>query len=57
MAISHLGVGKEIENFDTENSEEANACRRFYRVALEASLRDFSWPFATQNITLALIEK
>lgn len=55
MAISHLGVGKEIANIDTEQSEEASACRRFYDTARDATLRDFPWPFATKAVALSLI--
>ena len=56
LCLSHLGVGKEIANIETENSQEANACRRFYEISRTATLRDFPWPFATKQITLALIE-
>lgn len=57
MALSHLGVGKEIANLETERSQEAAACRRFYDVALEATLRDRAWPFATKIAALGLIEE
>lgn len=57
LAISHLGTGKEIANIDTEKSEEAGACRRFYDIARDATLRDFAWPFARKKVTLALIEE
>lgn len=57
MAISHLGTGKEIANIQTENSSEANACRRFYQTALDETLRDGTWPFATKFATLNLIEQ
>ena len=56
LAISHLGTGKDIANLDTENSQEANACRRFYETALREVLRDFAWPFATKFAELALVE-
>lgn len=56
MAISHLGVGKEIANIETEQSQEASACRRFYDTARDATLRDFPWPFATKFVALSLIE-
>lgn len=56
MAISNLGVGKEIANIDTEQSEEASACRRFYDVARDSTLRDFPWPFSTKIVSLSLIE-
>ena len=55
MALSHLGIGREIASFD-EKSQEAAACRRFYETARQATLRDFPWPFATRYQTLALIK-
>lgn len=57
MAISHLGIGKEIANVDTEQSEEASACRRFFDMARDAALGDLSWGFATKEATLNLIEE
>ena len=57
MAISHLGVSKEIANGDTENSKEASACRRFYDLARQATLKDIVWPFASKYATLNLIEE
>jgi len=56
MALSNLGVAKEIANLDTENSAEARAARRFFDTARDATLRDFDWPFATKYATLGLIE-
>ena len=55
MAISHLGIGKEIANLDTEQSEEAAACRRFYEVAKQSTLADHDWAFATKEAVLGLI--
>lgn len=55
MALSHLGISKEIAIFDTEKSEEAGACRRYYDEALYRTLRDFHWPFATKIDALALV--
>jgi hypothetical protein len=57
IALSHLGVGKEIANLETENSNEANACRRFFDTARDATLRDFPWPFATKFADLSLVEE
>lgn len=57
IAISHLGVGKEIADLDTENSQEANACRRYYDTALDYTLREWPWPFATKFATLSLVEE
>jgi hypothetical protein len=56
MALSHLGVAKEIANLETENSQEASACRRFFAQARDNTLRDYPWPFATKITTLALVE-
>lgn len=57
LALSHLGVGKEIANIETEQSQEALAMRRFYTIAREATLRDFHWPFANIEIALNLVEE
>lgn len=56
MALSHINVSKPIANLDTENSQEARACRVFYDTARQATLRDFNWPFARKIVTLALVE-
>lgn len=56
MAISFLGIGKDIANLDSENSAEAKACRRFYENDRDIVLGDFPWPFATVFADLALVE-
>lgn len=55
MALSHLGVGKEIANIETEQSQEASACRRFYDIARDYTLRDFLWPFVRRYQALGLV--
>ena len=55
IALSHLGIGKEIANLDTERSSEASTLRRFYDECRDATLRDFPWPFATRFENLALV--
>lgn len=57
LALSHLGVGNEILQFDTELSEEARACRRFFDLCRDTVLKDFAWPFATMNYTLVELEE
>lgn len=57
LALSHLGVGKEIAILESERSQEASACRRFYDTALDATLRDYPWAFATKIVALGLIEE
>ena len=56
MSISHLGIGQEVAT-ETERSQEAKACQRFWDVCRQATLRDFKWPFARKVATLALIEE
>jgi hypothetical protein len=55
LALSHLGIGKEIADLDNEKSQEAVTMRRFYDQTRDAVLRDFPWPFATRYATLALV--
>lgn len=57
MALSHIGVGKEISDLDNEKSEEANAIRAFYNTALEFIQSDFPWPFLTKSALLALVSQ
>lgn len=54
-ALSHLGLGKEIAALETERSAEASACRRFYDLIRDTTLRDAPWPFATRFADLALV--
>lgn len=56
-AISHLGISEEIGDLATENSDEANAIRRFYDLALEDTLRSADFGFATREFTLGLVEE
>ena len=56
MTLSHLGIGNEITSIETDRSNEAAAVRRFYSLALETTLRDGKWPFATVIEDLGLIE-
>lgn len=57
LALSHLGVSKEIQAVETEQSKEAAACRRFAETARKATLRDADWPFATARADLQLIQE
>jgi len=57
LALSHLGIGEDIANVDTEQSTEASTMRRFYDIAKDECFRDFNWPFATKFAALALVEE
>lgn len=56
MALSHLGISKDVANIDTEKSEEAAAGRRFYDLAKDIVSTITAWPFLTKIAALALIE-
>lgn len=49
-------MGKEISDIETEKSQEASACNRYYSDAIESTLSDAWWPFATRIKALELIE-
>lgn len=55
MALSHLGVGKQIASL-TESSEEARACNLFYEPTRDELLRSAPWPFAKKQDSLAVVE-
>lgn len=57
IALGFIGISKEIQNLDTENSNEANACRRLFDTIQDEVLRDFKWPFAKTRTVLELIEE
>ena len=56
-ALGHIATGKSIANLDTENSAEANACRRYYDLALNCLAEDFEYPFQTVQVALGLIQE
>jgi hypothetical protein len=55
MALGHVGVGQQIADITSELSQEANECNLFLQQALESTLADFNWPFATKFATLGLV--
>jgi len=56
MALSHIGVDKQIASF-TENSKEARLAQIWFSEARKMVLRDRKWPFATKFADLALVEE
>lgn len=56
MALSHLGIGTELANLNTDDGQEAEACRRFFETVRDMVLRDFAFPFAIRTGALALID-
>jgi hypothetical protein len=55
QALSRIGVSKQIESILDEPSDEAVTCRLHYESDIDATLRDFPWPFATHYATLTLV--
>lgn len=53
LAIRRLGSTKEIQDFDTEKSKEAVACRRLYPFAVARMFRDYAWKFSIRIQLLA----
>jgi hypothetical protein len=54
-ALSRIGISKRTVDPGTDNTEEAECLRLHYARALEQTLRDFPWPFATRYAALTLL--
>lgn len=57
LALGEIGVGTEVNNLETEKSQEAQAARRFFPICRDATLRDARWTFARKIFTLELVEE
>lgn len=55
LALANIGHKAQITDPD-EASAEANHCRRFYPIALQATLEQHSWSFATRREQLAEVD-
>ncbi len=55
LALSRIGISRTIANLGTEASAEAETARTVYKTEIDATLRDFPWPFATRYATLVLV--
>jgi hypothetical protein len=55
IALSRIGVSKQVANVDTENSLVAQTARTIIDEDIRYVLRDFPWPWATAYATLALV--
>lgn len=55
LALSNIGHRANIADPD-EASAEANHCRRFYPIALAATLERYAWSFATRRAALAEVD-
>lgn len=57
IALSHLGVGKDINNVDSDSSAEARAIRTYWEMAVDTVLKSWQWPFARAYAELGLVEE
>lgn len=55
IALSRIGVSKQLSNVDTDTSREAIVARVLFDDDVLFTLRDFPWPFATSYADLALV--
>ncbi len=55
LALSLCGNSDEVQ-LETENTANANACRRFYAQDVEEMIEDFQYPFLKVTVALALVE-
>lgn len=53
LAIRRLGSAGEIQDFDTEKSKIAVACRRIYPFAVSKLHRAYAWPHSIRVLALA----
>lgn len=56
MALSHLGIGKEVGNVETDRGQEVEAFNRFYQPTRDEMLEDFPYPWATVTVEMGLVE-
>lgn len=57
MATSHLAISTNIGSLDTSLGPNAEACRRFFDVAMETFQRDFPYAMVTKRETLGLVKE
>jgi hypothetical protein len=55
IALSRIGVSKRVVDIVLDQTEEAATARLHYNEDVDATLRDFPWPFATKYATLVLV--
>src|SRR5512138_718643 len=55
LALSRIGITKSLTSLSTDTSQEAASARMVYKTEIDATLRDFPWPFATRYATLTLV--
>ena len=54
VALGHIGVTRQISSL-TQQTQEAVTCNLYFDQAVEATLRDYAWPFARKYRALGLV--
>lgn len=55
VALGRIGITKQIPDIALTQSQEAVSIRLVYNDAIQETLRDFPWPFATRYAQLAVL--
>lgn len=55
-ALAHIGISQQITDLELDTAVEAVTMRLHYTEDVEATLRDFPWPFATKYAELVLVD-
>lgn len=55
IALTRIGISKQIANVSTDAIAEAAEVRLLYNDAIQQTLRDFAWPFATRYVQMAVL--
>jgi hypothetical protein len=56
LALARVGTAARITSLDDDNGPGAVGCRLFIDIVLDATLREFPWPFATKIASLSQVE-
>lgn len=55
IALQRIGISRRMTNVCTDVTEDASVMRTHYARAVEETLRDFPWPFATRYAALSVV--
>jgi hypothetical protein len=55
QALSNIEISQFVSNIDTDRSNEAIVCKRWYDISVDVALRRCDWNFARRRVALALL--
>lgn len=56
-ALGYLGITSKIGDLETENSPEARAVNTYIAIAIDETLSEWPWPFATRFSEIQVVEE